>query len=127
MCSGPHQLTPEGPRPPVATLPRTHGPLIPDREALRASAHSLCSQHIHILLSIASYHYAQKLALPAKKWLAKCRESDRKYKRLTPSGRSNLATTPEEYAASHPPELSRQQAEYCGGLPYVEYAEYTYP
>src|ERR1700761_3724065 len=32
----------EGPRPPVATSPRTHGPLIPDRETLRASAHSLC-------------------------------------------------------------------------------------
>ena len=42
VCSGPHQLTPEGSRPPVATSPRTHGPLIPDREALRASAHSLC-------------------------------------------------------------------------------------
>ena len=32
----------EGPRPPVATSPRTHGPLIPDRETLHASAHSLC-------------------------------------------------------------------------------------
>jgi hypothetical protein len=27
----------------VTTLPRAHEPLIPDREALRASAHSLCS------------------------------------------------------------------------------------
>ena len=34
MYSGPHQLPPEGPRPPVATSPQTHGPLIPGREAL---------------------------------------------------------------------------------------------
>ena len=28
-------------------------------------------QQIHILLSIASYHYAQELTRPSKKWLAK--------------------------------------------------------
>jgi hypothetical protein len=48
----------EGPRPPVATSPRTHGPLIPDRETLRASAHSLCrlpKYHISYYLLLVTY------------------------------------------------------------------------
>ena len=45
-----HQLTPEGPRPPVATLPWTHRPLIPDQEALRASAHSLCRLLTYLII-----------------------------------------------------------------------------
>jgi hypothetical protein len=42
MSPGLHCLAREWPRPPVATSPRTHGPLIPAREELRASAHFLC-------------------------------------------------------------------------------------
>src|ERR1700761_6627252 len=48
----------KGPRPPVATSPRTHGPLIPDRETLRASAHSLCrlpKYHISYYLLLVTY------------------------------------------------------------------------
>ena len=41
VSSCPHQLTPQGPRLPVPASPRIHGPFIPDREAIRASDHSL--------------------------------------------------------------------------------------
>ena len=58
MSSSPHQLAPEGSHPPVATSPQTHGPLIPDRETLRASAHSLCrlpKYHISYYLLLVTY------------------------------------------------------------------------
>jgi hypothetical protein len=53
MYSDSHQLAPEGSRPPVATSPRAHEPLIPDREALR-----LCSILLLILLVLyyCCYH-----------------------------------------------------------------------
>jgi hypothetical protein len=72
MHSGPHQLTPEGPRPPVATSPRTHGPLIPDREALCASAHSLCRLPIY-LISIASYLLYTRTDMASKEVARKVR------------------------------------------------------
>jgi hypothetical protein len=53
-----HQLTPVGSHPPVATSPRAHEPLIPDREALRASAHSLGS------LLLSSHPFLTALAGP---------------------------------------------------------------
>ena len=58
LCCPDHRFG--GLRPPVATLPRTHGPLILDREVHRASAR-LYAGYQHILLSMASYHHAQEL------------------------------------------------------------------
>jgi hypothetical protein len=49
--SGPHRLAPDAP---VATLPRTHGPLIPDQEALCAFAHPYAGRHL-LLSSIANF------------------------------------------------------------------------
>jgi hypothetical protein len=49
--SDPHRLAPDAP---VATLPRTHGPLIPDQQAQSAFAHSLMQVAIffyHLLLT----------------------------------------------------------------------------
>ena len=51
----------------------SHGPLIEKHFVLPPN--SLCGLP-HILLSIASYHCAQELTRPAKKWLAKSRSED---------------------------------------------------
>ena len=58
VSSDSQQPTPKGPARPLR--PRLgHRTLIPDREALRASAHSLCRQ---LLLSlIADYYFAHEL------------------------------------------------------------------
>ena len=67
MSSGPHQLTPEGSRPPVATSPRISSP-IEKHFVLPSILYAGCQ---HILLYIASYYRAQELTRRAKKWLAK--------------------------------------------------------
>jgi hypothetical protein len=66
MSPGLHCLTPAWPHPPVATLPQTHGPLIPDQEVLRTSAYSLCQVPFPLFLLLATT-YVGSLSFPA--WL----------------------------------------------------------
>ena len=69
MSSGPHQLTPEGPRP---SRPRL-GHLDPSSpiEKHFVLQPILYAGYQHIIIIIASYYHAQELTRRAKQWRAK--------------------------------------------------------